>query len=52
MGGRGSELYKALGEVVAGGLLVATVFTPLVTPLKQSFVLRGAENPGGGGAVG
>ena len=44
MGGSGSELYKGLGGVVTGGLLVATVFTLVVVPLTLSFVLRGAEN--------
>ena len=52
MGGSGSELYKGLGGVVVGGLLVATVFTLVVVPLTLSFVLRGAENRGGEGLVG
>ena len=52
MGGSGSELYKGLGGVVTGGLLVATVFTLVVVPLTLSFVLRGAENPPSEGAAG
>ena len=52
MGGSGSELYKGLGSVVVGGLLVATVFTLVVVPLTLSFVLRGAENRATPGAVG
>jgi len=39
MGGSGSELYKGLGSVVVGGLLVATVFTLVVVPLLFSLVL-------------
>jgi len=52
MGGSGSELYKGLGGVVVGGLLVATVFTLVVVPLTLSFVLRGAENRDPRAAVG
>ena len=39
MPGSGSELYKGLGSVVVGGLLVATVFTLVVVPLVFSLVL-------------
>ncbi|MEM8738598.1 MAG: efflux RND transporter permease subunit [Planctomycetota bacterium] len=39
MGGSGSELYKGLGSVVVGGLLVATLFTLVVVPLSFSLVL-------------
>ncbi|MEO1235717.1 MAG: efflux RND transporter permease subunit [Planctomycetota bacterium] len=39
MGGSGSELYKGLGSVVVGGLLVATVFTLVVVPLLFSLVV-------------
>jgi len=38
-GGAGSELYKGLGSVVVGGLLVATIFTLVVVPLLLSVVL-------------
>lgn len=37
--GSGSELYRGLGSVVLGGLLVSTVFTLLVVPLLFSLVL-------------
>ncbi len=37
--GSGSELYRGLGAVVLGGLLVSTVFTLLVVPLLFSLVL-------------
>ncbi len=40
MGGSGSELYKGLGSVVVGGLLVATVFTLVVVPLLLSLVIN------------
>jgi HAE1 family hydrophobic/amphiphilic exporter-1 len=39
MPGAGSELYKGLGAVVLGGMLVATVFTLLVVPLVFSMTL-------------
>jgi HAE1 family hydrophobic/amphiphilic exporter-1 len=48
--GAGSELYRGLGSVVVGGLLVAGVFTLLLTPLLMSvvfdirkFLARGEE---------
>jgi len=39
MPGSGSELYKGLGSVVVGGLIVSTVFTLVVVPLVFSLVL-------------
>jgi len=39
MPGAGSELYKGLGSVVIGGLIVATLFTLIVVPLLFSLVL-------------
>lgn len=39
MPGSGSELYRGLGSVVVGGLLVATVFTLIVVPLLFSMVI-------------
>jgi HAE1 family hydrophobic/amphiphilic exporter-1 len=39
MPGSGSELYRGLGSVVVGGLLVSTVFTLLLVPLLLSLVL-------------
>ena len=38
--GPGSELYRGLGAVVAGGLLVSTIFTIVLVPLVLSLVLR------------
>jgi len=35
----GSELYRGLGSVVVGGLIVATVFTLVVVPLLFSLML-------------
>ncbi|MFI4882601.1 MAG: efflux RND transporter permease subunit, partial [Phycisphaerales bacterium JB064] len=37
--GAGSEMYRGLGSVVVGGLLVSTIFTLLLTPLLFSLVL-------------
>jgi hypothetical protein len=37
--GAGSEMYRGLGSVVVGGLLVSTVFTLAITPLLFSLVL-------------
>ncbi|MEO0512364.1 MAG: efflux RND transporter permease subunit [Planctomycetota bacterium] len=37
--GPGSEMYRGLGSVVVGGLLVATVFTLLLVPLLFSLTL-------------
>lgn len=39
MPGSGSELYRGLGSVVVGGLVVSTVFTLVVVPLLFSLVL-------------
>ncbi|MGE3535978.1 MAG: efflux RND transporter permease subunit [Candidatus Tectimicrobiota bacterium] len=39
LGGAGSELYRGLGAVVIGGLLVSTVFTLVLTPTLMSLVL-------------
>ncbi|RMH23619.1 MAG: efflux RND transporter permease subunit [Planctomycetota bacterium] len=41
--GAGSELYRGLGSVVIGGLLVATVFTLVLAPLVFSLVIQMAE---------
>ncbi|HMN97589.1 MAG TPA: efflux RND transporter permease subunit [Phycisphaerales bacterium] len=40
MPGSGSELYRGLGAVVLGGLVVSTLFTLLLVPLLFSFVAR------------
>ncbi len=37
MGGAGSELYKGLGSVVVGGLLVSTLFTLMLVPAMFSL---------------
>ncbi len=39
MPGNGSELYRGLGSVMVGGLLVATLFTLIVVPLLLSLVI-------------
>jgi HAE1 family hydrophobic/amphiphilic exporter-1 len=39
LGGAGSELYRGLGAVVIGGLLVSTVFTLILTPALMSLML-------------
>ena len=38
-GGAGSELYRGLGAVVIGGLLVSTIFTLLLTPTLMSLMI-------------
>jgi HAE1 family hydrophobic/amphiphilic exporter-1 len=37
--GAGSELYRGLGSVVVGGLLVSTVFTLILVPTLFSLSL-------------
>jgi len=39
MPGSGSELYRGLGSVVVGGLIVSTIFTLLLVPLLLSLLL-------------
>jgi len=39
MPGSGSELYRGLGSVVVGGLVVSTVFTLIVVPLVFSLAI-------------
>jgi HAE1 family hydrophobic/amphiphilic exporter-1 len=39
MPGAGSELYRGLGAVVLGGLLVSTIFTLVLVPLLLSLVI-------------
>jgi len=41
MSGAGSELYRGLGSVVLGGLLVSTVFTLFVVPAMFTLFLDG-----------
>ena len=37
--GAGSELYRGMGSVMVGGLIVSTVFTLLLVPTLFSLVL-------------
>jgi HAE1 family hydrophobic/amphiphilic exporter-1 len=39
--GAGSELYRGLGSVMLGGLLVSTIFTLVLIPLLLSLVIDG-----------
>ena len=39
MPGSGSEMYRGLGSVVIGGLLVSTVFTLMLVPLMFGLVI-------------
>ncbi|MEZ6318261.1 MAG: efflux RND transporter permease subunit [Phycisphaerales bacterium] len=41
--GAGSEMYRGLGSVVVGGLLVSTIFTLLLVPLVFSLTLQAIE---------
>ncbi|MHC4947343.1 MAG: efflux RND transporter permease subunit [Planctomycetota bacterium] len=43
MPGAGSELYRGLGSVVLGGLLVSTVFTILLVPMLLSLVIDAGD---------
>lgn len=40
MPGAGSELYRGLGAVVLGGIVVSTIFTLLLTPLVFSYAIE------------
>ncbi len=55
MPGAGSELYRGLGSVVIGGLLVSTIFTLLLVPLLFSLLTdlqrRLMRKPAGGKTV-
>ncbi len=44
--GAGSEIYRGLGAVVCGGLLVSTIFTLVVVPLTLSIALDVKEGWG------
>jgi HAE1 family hydrophobic/amphiphilic exporter-1 len=41
--GAGSELYRGLGAVVLGGLLISTIFTLILVPLLMSLVIDAQE---------
>lgn len=43
MPGSGSELYRGLGAVVVGGLVVSTLFTLVLVPLLLSTAMRFSE---------
>ncbi|MGK0189327.1 MAG: HAE1 family hydrophobic/amphiphilic exporter-1 [Verrucomicrobiales bacterium] len=43
--GSGSELYRGLGSVVTGGLLISTVFTLVLVPAVLSVVFSVAGDP-------
>ena len=45
--GPGSELYRGLGAVITGGLLVSTVFTVLLVPVVLSIVFSLSESQDG-----
>ena len=40
MPGAGSELYRGLGAVVLGGIVVSTVFTLVLTPLVFAYAIE------------
>ncbi|MCA9410705.1 MAG: efflux RND transporter permease subunit [Candidatus Omnitrophica bacterium] len=40
MPGSGSELYRGLGSVVVGGLLVSTIFTLVLVPIVLSLLFK------------
>jgi len=41
--GAGSEMYRGLGSVVVGGLVVSTIFTLVLVPLLFSLTLQAME---------
>ena len=41
--GAGSELYRGLGSVVLGGLLVSTLFTLVLVPTLFSLAMEGKD---------
>ena len=41
--GSGSEMYRGLGSVVVGGLIVSTVFTLVLVPLLLSMAIESME---------
>ncbi|MDF1799038.1 MAG: efflux RND transporter permease subunit [Planctomycetota bacterium] len=45
MPGSGSELYRGLGAVVVGGLLVSTLFTLILVPILLHALLRFGGRP-------
>ena len=49
--GAGSELYRGLGSVVIGGLLVSTIFTLVLVPTFLSLAMDMRTWAGSGGAI-
>lgn len=45
MPGSGSELYRGLGAVVVGGLVVSTIFTMFLVPVLLSFMFSMKKAP-------
>ncbi len=43
--GSGAELYRGLGSILIGGLIVSTLFTLILVPTVLSLVLREAREP-------
>ena len=43
MPGSGSELYRGLGAVVVGGLVVSTIFTLVLVPVLLGWAMRWRE---------
>jgi HAE1 family hydrophobic/amphiphilic exporter-1 len=43
MPGSGSELYRGLGAVVVGGLVVSTMFTLVLVPILLAWTMRWRE---------
>ena len=41
--GSGSELYRGLGAILIGGLILSTLFTLILIPTLLSFVLRAVD---------
>ena len=44
--GSGSELYRGIGSVVLGGLLISTIFTLLLVPVLFSLTMEIRERLG------
>ena len=42
--GAGSELYRGLGSILVGGLILSTLFTLILIPTLLSLVLREREH--------
>jgi HAE1 family hydrophobic/amphiphilic exporter-1 len=44
--GAGSELYRGIGSVITGGLIVSTIFTLFLVPSLFSLVIDAKESLG------